>query len=365
MRPEEADSAAAVRALLYAPLVSRALCSVAELGIPDVLTAGPRTVAELARDTGVHRPALQQVLTALTAFEVFEMLPDGRFGLARLGTALTTGAPGSALPSALMAQALTARAWQGIPDTVRTGTPAFDKEFGADFFTVLDRRPDLRDLFDATQARDVELEGAAILRAHDFSAAGTLVDVGGGDGALLGHLLQAHPELRGILLDRPAAAAAACARFTAAGLGDRAEARSGDFFSAVPSGADVYLLREILHDWDDDQCVTVLAACRRAMPAHARLVVIELAADDHPGTDADARMTALMTLYMLSVLPGRERTPREFEVLLGAAGLRLDAVRRLTGQKALLVAVPEPAEAPVGTPYPSARTNRERSTDHV
>ncbi|GHE08126.1 methyltransferase [Streptomyces alanosinicus] len=365
MRAEEADSAVAVRALLYAPLVSRALCSVAELGIPDALSAGPRTVRELARDTGAHEPALHQVLTALTAFEVFELLPDGRFGLARLGTALTAGAPGSALPSALMAQALSSRAWQGIPDTVRTGTPAFDKEFGASFFTALDRRPDLRDLFDATQARDVELESAAILRAHDFSAAGTLVDVGGGDGALLCHLLQAHPDLRGILLDRPAAAAAALARFTAAGFGDRAEARSGDFFSAVPGGGDVYLLREVLHDWDDDQCVAVLAACRRAMPAHARLVVIELAADDRPGTDAAARMTALMSLYMLSVLPGRERAPREFEALLQRAGLRLASVRRLTGQKALLVAVPEPAEVPAGAPDPSARTSHERSTDHA
>ncbi|CCK30250.1 O-demethylpuromycin-O-methyltransferase [Streptomyces davaonensis JCM 4913] len=363
MRPEEADAAVAVRALLYAPLVSRALCAVAELGIPDALADGPRTAARLARDTGAHEAALHQALTALTAFEVFEALPDGRFALARLGTALTTSAPGSALPSALMAQALTARAWQGIPDTVRTGTPAFDQEFGADFFAVLDQRPDLRDLFDATQARDVELESAAILRAHDFSTAGTLVDVGGGDGALLCELLAAHPELRGVLLDRPAAAAAARARFTAAGLADRAETRAGDFFTAVPDGGDVYLLREILHDWDDEQCVTVLAACRRAMPAHARLVVVELAADDRPGTDADARMTALMTLYMLSVLPGRERTPGEFEALFGKAGLRLTSVTRLTGQKTLLVAVPEGATPEPADP--SARTSRERSTDHV
>lgn len=358
MRPEEADAAVAVRALLYAPLVSRALCAVAELGVPDALLHGPRTAADLARDTGAHEGALRQVLTALCAFEVFEAREDGSFTLARLGTALTTGAPGSALPSALMAQALTARAWQGIPDTVRTGTPAFDKEFGADFFTVLDRRPDLRDLFDATQSRDVELESAAILRAHNFAGAHTLVDVGGGDGALLCDLLTAHPRLRGVLLDRPAAADAARARFTAAGLADRAEARAGDFFTAVPEGGDVYLLREILHDWDDEQCVTLLAACRRAMPAHARLVVVELAADDRPGTDADARTTALMTLYMLSVLPGRERTPGEFEALFGKAGLRLESVRRLTGQKALLVAAPEPAD-------PSARTSRERSTDHA
>ncbi|MFE6359614.1 methyltransferase [Streptomyces sp. NPDC057806] len=358
MRPAEADAAVAVRALLYAPLVSRALCGVAELGVPDALLHGPRTAAQLARDTGAHEAALHQVLTALSAYEVFEALPDGRFALARLGTALTAGAPGSALPSALLAQALTARAWQGIPDTVRTGKPAFDQEFGADFFAVLDRRPDLRDLFDATQARDVELESAAILRAHDFSTATTLVDVGGGDGALLCALLAGHPALRGVLLDRPAATAAARARFTAAGFADRAKAREGDFFTAVPEGGDVYLLREILHDWNDEQCVAVLAACRRAMPAHARLVVVELAADDRPGTDADARMTALMTLYMLAVLPGRERTPGEFEALLGAAGLRLTSVSRLTGQKTLFVAVPEPAD-------PSARTSRERSTDHV
>ncbi|MFJ2901150.1 methyltransferase [Streptomyces sp. NPDC087212] len=341
MHPHETDSALAVRALLYAPLVSRALSAVAELGVPDALSAGPRTAADLALHTGAHEPSLRQALIALTAFEVFERLPDDRFALARLGTALTSRAPGSALPSALLAQAVTARAWHGIPDTVRTGIPSFDKEFGTDFFTLLDQRPDLRELFDASQSRDVELESTAILRAHDVPAHGTLVDVGGGDGALLGHVLRERPELRGVLVDRAAAVSAARARFAEAAYAGRAEAREGDFFTAVPDGGDVYLLREILHDWDDEQCVTVLTACRRVMAPHARLVVIELVADDTPGTGPEARLTALMTLYMLSVLPGRERTSREFGALFDAAGLRLDSVRRLNGPKALLVAVPD------------------------
>ncbi|WP_326600461.1 methyltransferase [Streptomyces sp. NBC_01803] len=361
MRPDELEDAVAVRALLFAPLVSRALCGIAELGIPDLLAAGPRSVAELAGLTGAHEPSLRQALTALVAFEVFEAHGDDRFALARLGSALTTEAPGTALPTALLAHAVTGRAWHGVPDTLRTGRPAFDTEFGTDFFAHLEARPWLREIFDRSQAADLDLEIAAILRSCDLSAARLLVDVGGGDGALLARLLDAHPRLRGVLVDRPAAVTAARERLGKAGLAGRAEATEGDFFTAVPGGGDVYLMREILHDWDDAQCVTVLRACRRAMPADGRLLVIELAADDGPDTGPRARMTALMSLYMLSVLPGRERTARGFGGLLAAAGFHLTSVHRLTGHKVLIEA--SPGAAPTRSSAIGRRS--ERSTDHV
>ncbi|WP_439674042.1 methyltransferase [Embleya sp. MST-111070] len=339
MRPDDVESAVAVRALLYGHLVSRALCSVTGLGIPDLMTSGPRPVAELAELTGAHEPSLRQVMIALTAFDVFEELPDGRFGLARLGAALSTDAPGSARASALMADKVTGRAWHGIPHTVRTGIPAFESRFGAEFFDYLEKQPGLRELFDRSQSADLDLEIDAIERAHDFSETGILVDVGGGNGELMARLLSVHPQLRGVLVDRPAAVTEARTRLDRAGLAERTDVRAGDFFAAVPSGGDVYLLREILHDWDDDQCVTLLRACRRAMSSHSRLVLIELARDGG-AADADAKMAALMSLYMLSVLPGRERTTDEFEALLSAAELRLDAVHHLTGQKVLIEASP-------------------------
>ncbi|MFF6785146.1 methyltransferase [Streptomyces sp. NPDC012510] len=349
MRPDELDSAVEARALLYAPLVSRALCSVVELGVPDLLASEPRTAAELAGLTGAHEPSLRQVMTALTAFDVFAAHADDRFALARIGSALVSDAPGSAAASALMALEMTGRAWNGIPGTVRTGVPAFETEFGADFFGHLDGRSDLRTVFDRTQAADLDLEIAAILGVYDFSGTRTLVDVGGGDGALLARLLDTYPQLHGVLVDRPNAVAAAGVRLKEAGFAARADLRTGDFFQDVPEGGDVYLLREILHDWDDDRCVDLLRVCRRAMPEEGRLIVIELAADDTTGGGPQARMTALMSLYMLSVLPGRERTTREFAALLSEAGLRLDATYRLTGQKVLIEASADPEAGPSGS----------------
>ncbi|MFH8371515.1 methyltransferase [Streptomyces sp. NPDC018031] len=353
------DSALDVRRLLYGHLVSRALCSVAELSVPDLLAEGPRTVGDLARETGAHEASLRQLMTALCAFEVFTPQPPDGFGLARLGRALTTDSPGNALSSALLAQAAVGRAWSGLPDVVRTGVPAFEREFGGDFFGFLERNPEVRGVFDRSQSADLDLEISAVLRAGDFSGARTVVDVGGGDGALLARVLRTHPGARGVLVDRPAAVTAARKRMAELGLAERADVREGDFFAALPGGGDVYLLREILHDWDDEQCLAILRTCRRAMSAGtgaagaggaapaggaepgpaARLFVIERAAEDGHDTGPDARLTAMMSLYMLSLLPGRERTAAEFGRLLHAAGLRVTARHRLLGHKVLIEAV--------------------------
>lgn len=224
MDRQERAAALDVRYLLHGQLVSRALCAVAALGIPDLLTAGPLSPAELARRTGADPSRLRQLIAALVPFEVFTIRPDGEVELARLGRALTTDAAGSALAGAQLAHDLMSQAWQGLPETVRTGVPAFDRAFGGDLFTHLDRDPGLRTVFDRSQANDLELEVDAILRSGDFGTTGTVVDVGGGDGTLLVHLLAAHPGLRGVLVDRPIAVAAARGRLAAAGLAERAEA---------------------------------------------------------------------------------------------------------------------------------------------
>ncbi|WP_405591112.1 methyltransferase [Streptomyces sp. NBC_01190] len=348
MDRQERAAALDVRYLLHGQLVSRALCAVAALGIPDLLTAGPLSPAELARRTGADPSRLRQLIAALVPFEVFTIRPDGEVELARLGRALTTDAAGSALAGAQLAHDLMSQAWQGLPETVRTGVPAFDRAFGGDLFTHLDRDPGLRTVFDRSQANDLELEVDAILRSGDFGTTGTVVDVGGGDGTLLVHLLAAHPGLRGVLVDRPIAVAAARGRLAAAGLAERAEATPGDFFKTLPARGDVYFMREVLHDWDDDQCVTILRTCRQAMPAAARLLVVELASDETPGTGPEARMTGLMSLYMLAVLPGRERCPADYARMMAAAGLRVQSITHLTGQKVLI-------EASAETPGPPPR----------
>ncbi|MFI1098516.1 methyltransferase [Streptomyces sp. NPDC020917] len=345
MQPRERAAAAEVRHLLYGQLVTQALCAVAELGLPDMLAAGPLPAAELARRSATDParrsatdPArLRQLMTALVPYEIFSGPDEDAFALGRLGRALTTDAPGSALASALMAHRLMSPAWQGLLDTVRSGVPAFDRVHGSDLFSHLEAHPDLRALFDRTQAADLHLELDALLATGRFAKADTLVDVGGGNGALLAALLHAHRHLRGILVDRPSAAAAARTHLAEAGVADRATVTSGDFFKSLPPEGDLYLMREILHDWDDQQCVTILRTCRFSMPRHGRLLVVELA-DETPGTGQEARAMGQMSLYMLSVLPGRERHLADYTRLLDAAGLHVDAVHRLTGRKVMIEA---------------------------
>ena len=216
MRRDELDGAIEARALLYAPLVSQALCSVAELGIRDLVGDRARTVVELAGLTGAHEPSLRQVMTALTALDVLTAQADDRFALARVGSALVSDAPGSAAASALMALEMTGRAWQGIPGTVRTGVPAFETEFGADFFGHLDKRSDLR------RSSTAPRPPTSIWRSRPscgcmISSTGTLVDLGGGDGALLARLLETYTQLHGVLVDRPNAVASAGVRLKEAG----------------------------------------------------------------------------------------------------------------------------------------------------
>jgi hypothetical protein len=224
--------------------------------------------------------------------------------------------------------------------TVRTGRTAFDEQLSVSFFEHLDRDGRLRELFDRSQDHDQELEIDQLLASVDFSGYRRIVDVGGGDGALLARLLQAHPRAEGVLLDGPEAAANAKARMARAGLTSRCATEAGDFFSAVPSGADLYLLRQILHDWDDERCVELLRACRHAMPPTARLMIIERVLEED-ATGQDAQFAALMDLYMMTVVGGEERSGREFGDLLDKAGFDVGTVHHLPTAVAVIEARPQ------------------------
>lgn len=335
----EQPAAVVMRQMIFGQLLSRAVCTAAELGLSDLLADGPLAVAELAARTGADPRRLSQLMRGLAAFEVYSARADGSYELTPLGATLRTGVPGSALPTALLAAGEISAAWAGMAGTVRTGRTAFDELLGANFFHHLGRDGRLRELFDRSQTHDQELETGQLLEAVDLSGHRRIVDVGGGDGALLARLLQAHPRAEGVLLDSPEVVATARARMARMGLGDRCSTVAGDFFSSVPSGGDLYVLRQILHDWDDEHCVELLRVCRRAMPAHARLVVVERLAEDG-GTGQDARFAALMDLYMMTVLGGEERSGRAFGALLGKAGFTVRAVHRLPTAVAVIEASP-------------------------
>jgi O-methyltransferase domain len=303
--------------------VSQAICVVARLGIADLLKDGPLATETLAVAAGVHAPSLYRVLRTLASVGIFAEGADGRFDLTPRAAPLRRDAPDSIRPYIL----LVGEAWYSGPaehllHSVQTGRPAFERVHGADFFTFLARDPAAAAVFDAAMTSRSTQENAALAAACDCSGLGTLIDVGGGHGSLLAAILRATPGLRGVLFDRPQVVAEARHQLEAAGLGGRCEMVAGDFFVSVPAGGDAYMLKRVLHDWDDERAGAILRNCHRAMPAHGRLLVIELVLP--PGNAPS--LGKLFDLLMLVDLGGRERTEADYRTLLAGAGFELTAV---------------------------------------
>lgn len=310
--------------LLLGYRVSQALYVAATLGLADLLRDGPRGSDALARATGTDADALYRVLRFLAGVGIFAEVAPRRFALTPLGAGLRADLPGSLRPHALLhLDPSHWRAWGALPHSVRTGETAFDHVHGVDNFAYLAAHPDFAAIFNAAMTSNTAASGAALTEAYDFSGLARLVDVGGGHGRLLATVLRAHPTLRGVLFDRPEVVAGAAATLAAAGVAGRCEIVGGDFFAAVPPGGDAYVLRQIIHDWDDDRAVAILSNCRRAMPESGRLLVVERAlAPDH----RRALPVLHLDLQMLVLLGGRQRTDDEYGALFAAAGFHLAQV---------------------------------------
>jgi hypothetical protein len=303
--------------------VSRLLYVAAQLNLADCLADGPRTAEELARSTKTHTPSLYRLMRALVSLGLFTEDAAQRFALTPLGEALKTGAPGSARPTVLsFAGEWFMRGIDNLLYSVQTGKTGFEKAFGLAVFDWLASHPGEASLFNETMVGFHGAEPAAVAAAYDFSEFGTIVDLGGGTGNLLATILARHPEPLGILFDVPHVLHDAPALIQARGLADRIRIEAGNFFDRVPTGDDAYLLSHIIHDWNEDQCLTILANCRRAMKPSSRLLIIEmvLPASDtpHPGK--------MLDIIMLAFTGGQERADAEYRALLDKAGFRLARV---------------------------------------
>ncbi|MFJ3794549.1 methyltransferase [Kitasatospora sp. NPDC090091] len=302
---------------------TQALAACAQLGVPDAMDTGAATdSAALARRLGAHPGSLATLLRYLTMLGVVAREGEA-FRLTDVGALLRADAPGSLRPLALLYGGPFYRSFAGLAHTVRTGETAFDHVFGENHFDHFARDPELAELFDRSMAASSHMFEP--LPAHPvLTAAGrapapaTVVDVAGGNGELLGRLLDAHPRLRGVLLERPHVVEAARRRLDAAGCGDRCSYRVGDF-ADVPAGGDVYLLSRVLHDWDDERCREILRHCARAMPAHADLLVVERILP----ADGSASLATAWDLHMMCNVGGRERREDHYARLLADAGLTL------------------------------------------
>ena len=304
--------------------VSKALSVAAELGLADLLRDGPRTTDELAAACGADAPTLYRLLRALASVGVFtETAGEGRrFALTPLAELLRSDVPGSMRALARMYGSEQYRAWDGLLDSVRTGSPAFDREFGASYFDYLTRSPGAGVVFNEAMTGWTTQVASAVAAAYAFAGSETVVDVGGGHGLLLATVLRAHPEMRGVLFDLPQVVAGAQPLLAAEGVADRCMAVGGDFFASVPEGGSVYMLAQILHDWDDDRCRVILQNCRRAIRPDGRILVVEQVLP--PGNEP--ALGKWLDLHMLVLLTGRERTAAEYGALFAAAGFTLTAV---------------------------------------
>ncbi|QMU75162.1 hypothetical protein GXW83_04690 [Streptacidiphilus sp. PB12-B1b] len=320
--PSIADRAA-LFGVLTGGWTAQCLYALAKLGVPDLLAAGPRPVEDLAAECGADRRALRRVLNAVTAAGLFRETAPGTFALTPVTRLLCRDATRSSRPSAIMFGEEVYQSFGAIMHTLRTGEPAFEQLYGKGFYDYLDDDPQLTAVFSAAMGNAAV---PAALAGCDLSGLGTVVDVGGGDGGLLGKVLTRHPAARGILVDLPEAVEQARAKLTAAGLDQRVTVAPGSFFDPLPTGGDVYTLSRVLHNWDDEQAVAILRRVREAVPDHGRLLVFERLEGRTPDP-ARAAQAQLIDVLMLVMLDGRDRTEEEYRGLLDAAGFEVRSVR--------------------------------------
>jgi hypothetical protein len=308
--------------------VPRALALAAKLGLADLLKDGPRSAHDLAAATQTHAPSLARLMRLLASAGVFAELPDGTFALTPLGEPLRADAPGSVRALVLLFAGVEAQdAWQDLEYSIRTGEPSFRRAAaGTDPYALMAGSRELTALFDQAMATFKPWTAAAVAAAIDFSAFGKVVDVGGGNGALLIGLLKAHPALAGVVFDQPHAAARAREQIAAAGLAGRCEVVAGSFFEEVPRGADAYLICNVLVDWDDERAAVILRNCRAAMPRHGQVLIVEEVYPARVDESDKCRHAGAIDVLMLLCTGGRQRTEEEFRDLLAVSGFRLSRV---------------------------------------
>jgi hypothetical protein len=317
--------------------VSRLLYVAAKLDLADHLADGPKSASALAGPTDTDAPSLYRVMRTLASLGVLTEDDQRRFALTPLGAALKSGAPGSARATVLtLAGDWVWRGFEHMLYSVQTGKSGVEKSLGEPIFDWLAKNPEAASLFSETMIGFHGQEPAAIAAAYEFSGLETIVDVGGASGHLLATILDRHPGPRGVLFDLPHVVRDAAPLIQSRGLVGRITVESGSFFDTVPAGGNAYLLSHIIHDWTEEQCLTILGNCRRAMKPDGRVLIIEMVLPPgdgpHPGK--------MLDLMMLVGPGGQERTEPEYRALLDKAGFQLTRVVPTASAASVVEAVP-------------------------
>jgi hypothetical protein len=302
--------------------VSQAIYVATKLGIADKLAGGPRSVEELAGATETHAPSLFRLLRALASIGIFREEGERRFALTPMAEGLRADAPESRRAMALMMGEEHYHAYGRLLDSIRTGRTAFEAVYGKPVFDYLAEHPDQAQIFDAAMTAIHGRETEAMLEVYDFSGVGFLADIGGGNGGTLLGVLGRYPQMRGLLFDLPGVIERARPVIEAAGLAARCQVVAGSFFESVPSGPDAFLLRHIIHDWDDEKAGLILRSIHRSMPEGGRLLMVESVIP--PGNEPS--FSKLLDLTMMVIPGGLERTEEEYRKLFEDAGFQLTRI---------------------------------------
>ncbi|HEV2033214.1 MAG TPA: methyltransferase [Candidatus Dormibacteraeota bacterium] len=313
--------------------------AVIQLKIPDLVATGPRSSDDLAASTGVQAEPLRRILRCLVSVGVFIETEDGRFGSTPVSDCFRDQ-PGSLRGMALLLPEETYVAFGDLMHTLKTGEPAFEHVFRMSRWEQLAQDPEKAALFNAGMQSRTERVRDDVASAYDWAALPSIIDVGGGRGTLIAGLLKAHPHVRGTVFDLDAGLAEADGYLKGQGVRDRCEIVRGSFFESVPAGHDAYVLKNIVHDWNDEKACAILASCRKAMGADARLILIEQVMQAHAENSADAQRLFMLDVQMLVVLGGQERTEAEYGTLMQMAGLRLTRVLPVDSIYQLIEGVP-------------------------
>jgi hypothetical protein len=327
----------AVLELATGAWTTAALYTAAKLGIPDLLAAGPARAHEVAHRIGADPDAVYRLMRALASKGVLRHGRDGRFGLTRVGDALRSDAEGSMRDMVLfLGHPVRWEDWGNLEHSVRTGQTATEMLRGVPVWDYLKQNPEFAEVFNRAMTASSGLADEAALSHYDFTGFRLVVDVGGGHGKLLSTILRSAPDARGVLFDQPDVVAGAEPTLAAAGVADRATTAGGSFLESVPDGGDAYVLKNVIHDWYDDEAVQILRTVRTSIADDGKLLLVEMVLPEQ----ATSFIGLMLDLEMLVTAGGKERTRAEYANLLSRAGFRLNRVIDTVTPLSIIEAVP-------------------------
>ena len=333
-------AAATLLEMIGASWMSQAICVAAELGLADLLTAGPKDIDELAQAVDCQPSSLHRLMRALVSIGLFSEHENEVFKLTTTGALLRSGGQPSVRSWAIWWGRHLWPVWENLGYSVKTNQSARKMMNGREGYQHIEAAPAVAMMFNQAMAELTQIIAGEVLRVYDFAGTKHLVDVGGGYGGLLTAILTAHPAMHGTLFDLSHAIAEASTHVAKAGIAQRCSLVAGSFFDAAPGNGDVYLLKSILHNWNDESSIAILRNCRRAMPKEAKLVLVERVMPARMTESGNSRAAARTDLNMLVGLGGRERTETEFVALLTASGFRTTALLQTTLDYSVIEGVP-------------------------